>query len=298
MLRKLLAVDHVNCMITAGGASGGLNLALESIFNRGDEILLPDPYFPGYVARIKSLGLIPVPVSTYESSFGLDVKKFEQAVTRKTKGLLINSPNNPTGKVYSEKEVEDVSNFAKQYNLTLISDEIYSDFVYNGEFSSPYTYYPQGTIVIRSFSKNLALLDFRLGYIISSTEMIKKMTELQFQISVCPSVFFQQIIAGVYKENFADYIYATIGEYRRKRDFFVKNLTGVLEFDSPQGAFYLFAKVPKEIGSGFQFAKLLTKEGLLVMPGGLFSKKDTYIRISFSDTDDNLKKGIKILNKI
>lgn len=307
MLRKLLAislnndgysVDHNNLMITASGASGGLNLALQTAFRSSDEILLPDPYFPSYIARIKSLSLIPVPVSTYESDFRLDIKKFEKVITNKTRGLIINSPNNPTGKLYSEKEISDISNFAKQYKLTLISDEIYSDFVYDGVFLSPYKYYPQGTIVIRSFSKNLALLDFRLGYSVGSTEVIKKMTELQFQISVCPSSFLQQIIAEAYDENFTDYIKKTIGDYKRKKDFVVKNLTGVLEFDSPQGAFYLFANVPKKIGSGYQFAKLLAKEGLLVMPGGLFSGKDSHIRISFSDTNDNLKKGINTLKNI
>jgi aspartate/methionine/tyrosine aminotransferase len=305
-LRKILAasfnneeydIDHNNIMITVSGASGGLNLILETVFNPGDEILLADPYFPAYLTRIKSIGLIPIPISTYESSFGLNIKKLEEALTSKTKGLIINSPNNPTGKLYSDKEIKDIAMFAKRFKLTLISDEIYSDFVYEGKFLSPYKYYPERTVVIKSFSKNLALLDFRLGYILGSAEIIKNMIDLQFQISVCPSSFLQQIIVSIYGGDIINYLSKMNVDYKTKRDFVVKSLSGRFEFEQPQGAFYLFAKVPKEIGSGHEFAKLLAEKGLLVMPGGLFSRNDSYIRISFSDTEGNLKKGIKILNR-
>lgn len=303
-LRELIArsesknginLNYANVFIALGGASGGLGLTLKSFFKPGDEILIPDPFFPTYISITRSFGLTPILIDTYDSNFSLDFKKFQEALTSKTKGILINNPNNPTGKVYSKQEIINIVNFAKQNKLFIISDEVYCDFVYDHNFFSPIQYYPEGTIALRSFSKTLSLIDFRLGYVLGSEQTINKLTELQFQTAVCPPLFLQKALVEIYKEGIGKYIKELQFEYKQKRDFFTSNMTGVLNFNQPQGAFYLFAEIPEGFKSSSGYVEILAKEGLLVMPGGLFSKHDTNVRIAFANPNQDLKKAIKTL---
>ena len=271
----------------SSGTSGGLMLSMMAMVNPGDEVIFLDPYFVMYPALLKMCGGIPVPVDSYPD-FRLDPDKIAAAITPNTKMILLNSPANPTGVTAGEEEMEAVALLAAKHDIALVSDEIYSRFFYDGKFATPATF-NEHTIVIDGFSKSHAMTGWRVGYVHGPQEIIATMLKIQQYSFVCAPQPAQWGALRAMEVNLGGHIQ----DYRRKRDLVVAGLKDHYEFTMPGGAFYLFAKAP--IASGTEFVEQAIEKGLLIIPGAIFSDRDTHFRISFAAPDETLKEGVEML---
>ncbi|TWU27031.1 putative N-acetyl-LL-diaminopimelate aminotransferase [Novipirellula galeiformis] len=274
----------------SSGTSGGLMLAILSMVNPGDEVIFLDPYFVMYPALLKMCGGVPVAVDSYPD-FRLDVNKIAAAITPRTKMILLNSPANPTGVTATEAELKAVAELAAEKNIALLSDEIYSRFFYDGEFASPASFNDQ-TIVIDGFSKSHAMTGWRVGFVHGPSEIIRTMLKIQQYTFVCAPQPAQWGALRAMEVNLRGHI----EDYQRKRDLVYDALADCYEIAKPGGAFYMFPKAPIE--SGEKFVEQAIERGLLIIPGNIFSARDTHFRISFAASDEQLKRGVEILRSM
>ena len=277
-------------VLISSGTSGGLVLAMLALVNPGDEVIIFDPYFVMYEPLVQLVGGRPVLIDTYPD-FTIDVNRVEEAITDRTKMILLNSPANPTGVTASEEEVRSLSDLAARHNIALVSDEIYRHFCYDGTFSSPAAYNPQA-IVIDGFSKSHAMTGWRLGVVHGPAEIIDTMVKLQQYTFVCapqPAQWAGLTALGVS-------IASQVADYRRKRDMIVDELADDFEIVKPGGAFYVFPRAPMDSGS--EFVMRAIENNLLIIPGSMFSNRDTHFRISYAADDETIARGIEVLRKL
>ncbi len=280
-------------VIVTGGVSGGLMLALMAMVNDGDEVIFLDPYFVMYRHVTRMAGGRPVAVDSYPD-FRFDAAKVEAAITPKTKILMLNSPGNPTGTVLSEQEIEAAVAVARMHDLVLISDEIYDPFLYDARPTSPAKLYDR-TILLRGFSKTYGMTGWRLGYAAGPAELIQQLAKLQQYTFTCAPAPFQHAAITALDVSVADHVAA----YRRKRDIVAETLGGVFELTRPSGAFYAFPRVPERLGlTASGFVEKAIEKNVLVIPGNVFSARDTHFRISYAVTDEKLKRGCEILAEL
>jgi len=278
-------------LITAG-VSGGLFLAFAALLNPGEEIIVPDPYFVAYKQLLKFLGAKPRFVSTYPD-FCLRPEKIEAIVNRKTKAILLNSPNNPTGQVLERATIEAMVRIAKKHNLWLISDEVYEAFIFDGRKNfSPANIYEK-TITLNGFSKIYAMTGWRLGYLHGPKEIVAEMAKLQQYTFVCGPSFAQKAALKGLDMNFEKEIKRN---YQRKRDLIYHGLRDHFRVVKPEGAFYLFPQAPD--GRGMDFVERAVKKNVLLVPGSVFSERNSHFRISFAATEKTIYEGVKILTKM
>jgi aspartate aminotransferase/aminotransferase len=272
------------------GTSGGLNLAILSLVNPDDEVIIFDPYFVMYEPLVQLVGGRPVLIDTYPH-FRIDLNRVRDAITPRTKMILFNSPANPTGVANEAAEVEGLASLAAEKGIVLVSDEIYSLFCYDQPFLSPARFNEQ-TLVIDGFSKSHAMTGWRLGFVHGPSTIIQTMLKLQQYTFVCapqPSQW-----AGLAALDFPMDPY--IEAYRQKRDRIVAGLSDLYEIEQPGGAFYVFPKVPR--GSATDFVNRAIEKSLLIIPGKIFSQRDTHFRISYAAPDKTLDRGIEILREL
>jgi aspartate aminotransferase/aminotransferase len=277
-------------VFVSSGTSGGLVLVMWALVNPGDEVIIFDPYFVMYDPLTRLVGGVPVPIDTYPD-FRIDVNRVADAITPRTKLIVLNSPANPTGAVASEAEVRDLARLAAEKNIALVSDEIYRCFCYDAPFVSPATYNEQ-TIVIDGFSKSHAMTGWRLGYVHGPQEVIDTMIKLQQYTFVCapqPAQWAGAVALGVETSQYTE-------AYRRKRDLLYDGLADLYEVEKPGGAFYMFPKAPQ--GSGSKFVERAIENSLLIIPGKIFSLRDTHFRISYAADDKVIARGIEVLRKL
>jgi len=277
-------------VFVSSGTSGGLMLSMLSMINPGDEVIYLDPFFVMYPALVQMCGGVPVPVDSYPD-FRLDAAKIEAAITPRTKMILLNSPANPTGVTATAEELKQVAELAAERGIAVVSDEIYSQFHYDDEFVSPATYNDQ-TIVIDGFSKSHAMTGWRVGYVHGPSEVMNAMLKLQQYSFVCapqPAQWGAIRAMEVRLDGF-------LADYRRKRDLVVEGLKDYYELTVPGGAFYVFPKAPVESGSAF--VEEAISRGLLIIPGNIFSSRDSHFRISFAAPDETLHRGIELLRQL
>jgi aspartate aminotransferase/aminotransferase len=213
------------------------------------------------------------------------------AITPQTKMILFNSPCNPTGVTATREEVQGLAEIAAENNLVLVSDEIYSGFSFDGPMESPTKYHPD-TLVIDGFSKSHAMTGWRLGYLHGPSEVIQTMIKLQQYSFVCAPQPVQWAGLAALDLDMTSYY----RDYAAKRDRIVAGLEGYYEFTKPTGAFYIFPKAPG--GHGTQFVHRAIENGLLIIPGGIFSQRDTHFRISFAAPDATIDRGIEVLRRL
>jgi aspartate aminotransferase/aminotransferase len=277
-------------LFVSSGTSGGLMLALSVLVNPGDEVLYFDPYFVMYKHLTTLVGGKPVPVETYPD-FHIDFDKVRAAITPRTKVILCNSPANPTGTVLSDDELEGLARLAAEKDVALISDEIYRSFCYDRPFVSP-ARWNERTIVIDGFSKSHSMTGWRLGYVHGPEEVIQQMIKLQQFTFVCAPQPVQW--AGVVACDVE--VPERVAEYRLNRDFMLHELGNDYEFAPSGGAFYLFAKAPW--GTGTEFVAEAIRNNLLIIPGNVFSDRDTHFRISYAAEHRTLERGVEVLRKL
>ncbi len=274
----------------SSGTSGGLVLAMFAMINPGDEVIIFDPFFVMYPPLVKLVGGVPVLIDTYPD-FRIDLDRVRAAITPRTKMILFNSPANPTGITPSAEEVRGLAELCAERNIALISDEIYSQFVYDGKLETPADYNPN-TIVIDGFSKSHAMTGWRVGWVHGPRVLIETMIKFQQYSFVCAPQPAQWAALAAMDVDMAGYR----NDYTRKRDRMIAGLKDRFEITQPGGAFYLFPKAPW--GTGSEFVMAAINKGILIIPGNIFSQRDTHFRISYAASDAMLERGIEALNKL
>jgi aspartate aminotransferase len=292
LVKKEIGWDRPAVLITSG-VSGGLLLAFMSLINPGDEVIIPDPYFVMYKHLVNMLGGRCVFVDSYPS-FKLPLEKISRAITSKTKMVIVNSPCNPTGVVYSEEQIKALAEIAAEKDILVITDEIYEKFCYDGSCPSIANYYDK-TLLMRGFSKAYAMTGWRLAYVAvpeSLRDVIEQMTKIQQYTFVCAPSPFQKAAIAALDYDVSDLVDA----YRRKRDLIYDGLGDKFDMVKPGGAFYAFVKTPA--GEATEFVEKAIANNVLIIPGNVFSEKDTHFRISYATSDDKIQEGIEILRNL
>lgn len=278
-------------VLITSGVSGGLMLSLLTCAGPGDEVLIPDPYFVMYKHLVTLSGATPVYVDTYPD-FQLTAERVAPLITERTKLLLFNSPSNPTGVVAPQAVCDEVVELCRSRNVLLVSDEIYDTFCYlDGPLPSPAARTGE-LLLMRGFSKTYAMTGWRLGYVVGPRTIVEQMTKLQQYSFVCAPSMVQ--VAGVcaMDVDMSNYV----AGYARKRDRVMQMLGGTFELTEPQGAFYAFVKVPERLGlTATQFVERAIERNLLIIPGSVFSNRDTHFRLSYACDDDMLERGLEVL---
>ena len=277
-------------VFVSSGTSGGLTLALMSLVDPGDEVIVFDPFFVMYEALVHLVGGVPVLVDTYPD-FRIDAAKVAEAITPRTKLILLNSPANPTGACAGRDEVRALAELAAARDVALLSDEVYRRFCYDRPFVSPASFNDR-TIVVDGFSKAHAMTGWRLGFVHGPAEVIETMLKVQQYTFVCAP---QPVQWGGLAALDVD-TGGLIDAYRTKRDRLVDGLGATYELETPGGAFYMFPKVPN--GTATQFVRRAIDEQLLIIPGNIFSRRDTHFRISYAADDRTIDRGIEALRKL
>ena len=300
---RRLTLDHYEQLhgvrpedsIIASGGSGGLTLALLALVNPGDEVLVPDPYFVSYKHLTTMCGGTPVFYDTYPR-FQASVAQIEKLVTPRTKVIILMSPGNPTGAVWSDKDKRDLADLARARKFMVISDEIYELFVYDESARrSIGVYYPEGTLVTGGLSKTSAMTGWRLGWVLGPKDIIVEITKLQQFTFVCAPSVTQRAALGAFNVDMSP----RVTEYRKKRDFLVAGLRRAgYDCEEPGGAFYLFPRVPARYGNSQAFIEEAISRRLLLVPGHVFSSRDTHFRISYAAPDERLAEALKVFEAL
>lgn len=277
-------------VFVSSGTSGGLVLALMSLVNPGDEVIIFDPYFVMYDSLTRLVGGVPKPIDTYPD-FRIPMDRVAAAITPRTRMIILNSPANPTGMLATEAEVRALAEFAAERDIPLVSDEIYRQFCYDRAFVSP-AQFNDRTIVIDGFSKNYAMTGWRLGFVHGPREVIDAMIKVQQYTFVCAPQPAQWAGAVAMDVDISQHI----ADYHRKRNLIIEGLSDQYEIAQPHGAFYVFPKAPW--GSGTEFVNAAIRKSLLIIPGNIFSRRDTHFRISYAAADSVLERGVEALRDL
>ena len=281
-------------MVTSG-VSGALQLIFMALINPGDEVIMADPYFVIYKHVINMLGGKCVFIDTYPD-FKLPAEKLEAAITDKTKLIIVNSPANPTGIVYTEDEVKAIAKVAADKDIVVMSDEIYDTFCYDGPCPSIANYY-DNTLLLKGFSKSYAMTGWRMGYVTAKPALrpiLEEMIKIQQYTFVCAPAPFQKAAIAALDTDMSDHVAA----YREKRDMIYNGLKAHFQMVKTSGAFYTFIRKPDWAASGTEFVKKAIDNNVLIIPGNVFSEQDTHFRISYATTDEKIQQGIEILTKL
>ena len=289
-LKKHLAAKAVMAedILITSGVSGGLLLAIMSLIDPGDEVIIPDPAFMMYNEVSKMFGGIVVPLDIYPD-FLIDPEKLKALITPKTKLLFLNSPGNPTGRVLPRERLKQIAEVLKGTGIWVIADDIYDYFDYDGLHSVFAPLYER-TLTLGGFSKSSGMPGWRVGYAAGPREIIDAMIRVQQYTFVCAPSFAQYACLDAIDQFSND---AQMKLYRQKRDYVYNSLKHDYEIVKPEGAFYFFMKHPHL--NGDQLVDRALEKEVLIIPGSVFSLKNTHFRLSFANTESELKRGMERL---
>lgn len=293
----------VDQILVSTGAKQSLANAFLAILNPEDEVMMATPYWVSYPELIKLADGKPVFLNTSkDNGYKLNRAELEKALTSKSKAFIINSPNNPTGTIYTKEELYDLANFAEENNLIIISDEIYEKLIYDNErhisIASLSSYAYKNTIVINGFSKSSAMTGWRIGYAAANKEIIKLMTGIQSH-TTSNTCSVTQYAALEALNGPKDELLKMVKAFEERKNFMVKLLKGLKDIDiiEPKGAFYVMVDITKylndDIKDSLEFSKeLLEKEKVAVIPGIGFGLEG-YIRLSYAISKEQIEEGIE-----
>ncbi|WP_297550421.1 pyridoxal phosphate-dependent aminotransferase [Thermococcus sp.] len=288
------------------GANQAFLMGLATFLKDGEEVLIPSPMFVSYAPAVILAGGKPVEVPTHEENeFRLSVDDLEKNVTDKTRALIINTPNNPTGAVLTKKDLEEIADFAVEHDLIVLSDEVYEHFVYDGVKNHSIASLDgmfERTITINGFSKTFAMTGWRLGFVTAPSWIIEKMTRFQMYNATCPVTFVQYAAAKALEDERSwKAVEEMRKEYDRRRNLVWKRLNEMgLPTVKPKGAFYIFPRIKDTGLTDKEFSELMLKEAkVAVVPGSAFGKAgEGYIRISYATAYEKLEEAMDRMEKV
>jgi len=298
--------DDAGLLITSG-TSGALLLAALAILEPGDEIIIPDPYFVIYPKLATIAGADAVLCDTYPD-FSLTAERVEPLLTDRTKIVLANTPSNPAGAALTSQQCRDLLELCRSRGALLICDEIYDEFTFddarepigpNQQRLCPSPAHAPGAetdmLLVRGFGKTYGCTGWRMGYVAGPAPIINEMAKLQQYTFVCAPSVAQWGCAAAFDIDMTEQIRA----YQRRRDLVLDRLGGVARIEKPGGAFYAFVEIPERLGvTASQFAERTADRNVLVIPGGVFSARDTHFRLSFATDEKKLSRGLDILAEL
>ncbi|WP_024790400.1 pyridoxal phosphate-dependent aminotransferase [Lebetimonas sp. JH292] len=287
-------------IVVSNGAKQSLFNIFAAIVDKGDEVIIPAPYWVTYPELVKYHGGIPVIIQTNEkTNFKITPDMLKKAITPKTKALMITSPSNPTGSIYSKKELSAIAEILKETNIWVISDEMYEKLIYEGEFVAAASINEdmyKRTVTVNGLSKSHAMTGWRFGYCASKNkELVKKMITLQSQSTSNINTITQKAAIPALLGKADEGIKKMVNEFKRRRDFVYEAFNSIegLSAAKPQGAFYIFVNHKKIVNDSMNFAlDLLEEKGVAVVPGLGFGSEG-YFRFSFATDFETINKGIK-----
>lgn len=274
-----------NEIFISAGADHGTCLSLFSILNPNDEVIIIQPYYPAYISQIELAGGIPKIFKTSETEgFNVNINKLRDAISNKTKALIINYPNNPTGVCINKQKLEEIEELCKQKNIVMISDEVYSDFCYDNSFypAAKLEKVKDRIITIGSFSKNYAMTGWRVGFVIASSYLIETIKEVNEGVCYSPCTISQRaaLHALQTKNELQPQI---VNKYRERVKYCYQRVNEIsgISCIKPQGAIYVFVNIESTGLNSIDFAKqLYEKEHVLVIAGTAFGDLNGYVRIA------------------
>lgn len=299
-------------IVISNGAKHSIYNALQAICNPGDEVIIPVPYWVSYPELVKLADAQPILVETLESEdFKYKKETIISAITSKTKAIIINSPNNPTGTVYTKEDLIEIAKIAVEHNIYVISDEIYEKLIYEGNhfsIASLNDKIKELTLVINGMSKCYAMTGWRIGYAAANKEIIKTMTNIQSHATSNPNTIAQYASIEALKGD-QEPVDLMKCAFENRRNYMVERINSIkhLSCRMPKGAFYVMVNISDIIGkelngvkinNSMDFAEYLLKTIMVaVIPGSGFGTDD-FIRLSYATSLDNIREGLDRIEKV
>ncbi|MFZ3383639.1 MAG: pyridoxal phosphate-dependent aminotransferase [Candidatus Methanoperedens sp.] len=294
--RKFESENHFTVspdeVIVTSGASEALHLALQALVDKGDEVLIPDPGFLSYFTLTKMAGgkVVGVPLG---EKLTMTPEAVNELITPGTRVLIVNSPSNPTGTVQTRKEIKGLAEIADDNNITIISDEVYEHFIYEGEHVSP-AQFTDNVITINAVSKTYAMTGWRIGYAAARKEYVEQMLKIHQYIQACANSIAQKAAQAAI-EGPQDCVGMMRESFRTRRDIVMEGFNSMgIKCVKPEGAFYAFPEVEDE-----EAPQKLLKNGVIVVPGSAFGENGKgHIRISYATSEENLRRALKVMERV
>ncbi|MDI3541077.1 MAG: aspartate aminotransferase [Thermosediminibacterales bacterium] len=294
-------------IVISNGAKHSLYNAFLAIINPGDEVIIPVPYWVSYPELVKLADGVPVYINLKEDNdFKIDVDELRNKITSKTKAIILNYPNNPTGSIYNKAELTEIAEIAVENNIYVISDEIYEKLIYDGNehvsIASLGKEIKDLTILINGVSKAYSMTGWRIGYAAGNHKVIKAMSSIQSHSTSNPNSIAQKAAVAALTGD-QEPIKNMVKEFSRRRDYMVDKLNSIrgITCNKPSGAFYVMANISKffgstvdgrEITNSVEFAEVLLDKGeVAVIPGSAFGT-DRFVRLSYATSMENIKRGL------
>jgi len=308
-LRKALANRYAEAgqgvreenIVLFPGAKMALFAVLSVLVSEGQEVLIPEPGWPTYSTLVRFLGGVPVHIPTsLEQNFLPNPEEFRSRVSPQTRAVVINTPCNPTGRVYPPGLLDSLVEICERHDLILISDEIYASLTYEGRrapspLRSPET---DRIVVINGFSKEFAMTGWRLGYSVASRHLSDLLAKVQENTTTCPSSFVQKAAESALSEP-REWFDQMLAEYQARRDLMVEGLNSIRNWEClvPQGTFYCFPRIGNMDSRKFS-SRLLEKEGVSTVPGREFGiSGEHHLRLCFAQPASTIRRGIERIRR-
>ncbi len=296
---------HPDQVVITPGAKPIMYFVITACVDEGDEVIYPNPGFPIYESVIEFIGAKAVPLQLKEEKgFSFDIEDLKRLITKKTRLLILNTPQNPTGGVLSEEDLRQIADLARRHDLIVLSDEVYGKIIYDGFHHFSIASLPgmqERTVILDGFSKTFAMTGWRLGYGIMPEPLAKLVTQLQINSTSCTSSF-SQVAAIEALTGPQDEVKKMVAEFKHRRDVIVDGLNAIpgIKCHKPLGAFYVF---PNITGTGYQSRELaeimLNEAGVACLSGTAFGKYgEGYLRFSYANSVENIKKALDRMAKV
>jgi aspartate aminotransferase len=287
-------------VVLVPGSKNVLLFTLLACIEPGDEVILPDPGYPAYASQVNFIGGVPKPVTLREETgFRMDLDELESLVTPKTRMLIVNTPQNPTGGVLTAEDVKFVCDLAHKHDLLVVSDEIYSQLVYGFHHVSPLSYpdMRERTVLMDGLSKSYAMTGWRIGYAVAPKALAARLDTLMINSSSCAAGFTQMAAIEALSAPESEHAVARMVKvFEHRRNLVVDGINAIpgMRCARPQGAFYVFPNIE---GTGFDehelADRLLSEAGVAVLPGTAFGHAGKgFIRLAYTQSEDELKLGL------
>ncbi len=292
---KRLSIDENNVLITTGG-TGALSCCLLNVLKPGDEIILPNPFWAPYSFIVANAHGKSIPTRFFENGKFMP-ENIEKNVSKRTSAIIVNTPENPTGRVLEERELKEIANISAENDLFLISDEVYEKIIFeNAKHFSIASIAPERTLLVNSCSKTYAMTGWRVGWIVGEERFISEMMKTNRALTACPNSIAQKAALEALTGP-QEYVKKMRKEYEKRRNYAVEKFREIgLNFILPKGTFYIFPEIKQD---PWKFSLgLLRKEKVSVVPGDAFGSagKDC-VRVALTINMDKIKEGLERIQR-